>query len=140
MIFLDTSVLVAAAQISHIHYEPSRKLLEQANRTNSACGLHSLAETYSILSSLPQSARFPPTAALRMVEQARQRLQVIALTEKEYIATIEKLASEGLSGGIVYDALLLQCARKVNAKRIYSWNARHFKLVASDLASRIFVP
>jgi predicted nucleic acid-binding protein len=140
MNFLDTSVLVAGAQPSHIHYEPSRKLLDQANRSNSACSLHSLAETYSILSGLPKPARFPPEAALRIVEQARQRLQVISLTEKEYAATIVALASEGLSGGIVYDALLVQCARKANAKRIYSWNARHFKLVAPDLADRIFVP
>jgi predicted nucleic acid-binding protein len=46
----------------------------------------------------------------------------------------------GLAGGIVFDALLLACARKVDAERIYTWNVRHFRMVAPDLAERIVTP
>jgi predicted nucleic acid-binding protein len=41
---------------------------------------------------------------------------------------------------MIYDALLLACARKAAAERIYTWNERHFKLVAPDLAERIVAP
>jgi predicted nucleic acid-binding protein len=87
--FLDTSILVGAAQTTHLHYEPSRKLVAEAKRNNTACGIHSLAETYSILSGLPRPHKLPPEAALRIVEQAREHMQVVNLTEKEYVATIQ---------------------------------------------------
>jgi predicted nucleic acid-binding protein len=45
-----------------------------------------------------------------------------------------------MPGGIIYDALLAACAHKVNAERIYTWNVRHFKLVAPDLEARIMTP
>jgi predicted nucleic acid-binding protein len=45
-----------------------------------------------------------------------------------------------LSGGIIYDALLIACARKIDAERIYTWNVRHFQMVAPDLAERIVEP
>jgi hypothetical protein len=32
------------------------------------------------------------------------------------------------------------CAREVNAERIYTWNVRHFQLVAPDLKDRIVTP
>jgi hypothetical protein len=35
---------------------------------------------------------------------------------------------------------LLACARKIQAERIYTWNARHFQMVAPDLAGRIMTP
>jgi predicted nucleic acid-binding protein len=41
---------------------------------------------------------------------------------------------------MIYDALLLACARKANADRIYTWNLRHFRALAPDLAERIVAP
>jgi predicted nucleic acid-binding protein len=140
MIFLDSSILIAAAQPHHPHFEPSAKLIREATRANTACGLHSLAETFSTLSGMPKPMRFPPAAALQIIEQTRQRMTIIALTEREYAATFQSVTDAGLGGGIVYDALLLQCARKVQAKKIYTWNVNHFRLGAPDLASRIFAP
>jgi predicted nucleic acid-binding protein len=140
LIFLDTSVLIGAAQTTHVRYEASRKLVSEAQRSTTACALHTLAETYASLSGMPRPYKLPPQAALRVIEQARERMQTVTLTEKEYMAAIEAAAGAGLSGGILYDALIMQCARKVSASHIYSWNARHFKLIAPDLASRIYSP
>jgi len=50
------------------------------------------------------------------------------------------MAKLNLPGGTISDALLLTCARKVDAERIYTWNVRHLKLVAPDLAGRILTP
>jgi predicted nucleic acid-binding protein len=54
--------------------------------------------------------------------------------------TVHRTAALKLSGGIIYDALLMSCARKADAERIYTWNERHFRLVAPDLADRIVTP
>ena len=67
-------------------------------------------------------------------------MAAVPLTVEEYAETIRKTARASLSSGIVFDALLLTCARKVNAERIYTWNVRHFKMVAPDLADRIVTP
>jgi len=37
----------------------------------------------------------------------------------------------------VHDGLILRCARKVDARKIYTLNEKHFKLAAPDLAERI---
>ncbi|SFS04108.1 looped-hinge helix DNA binding domain-containing protein, AbrB family [Granulicella pectinivorans] len=46
---------------------------------------------------------------------------------------------EGLTGGIAYDALLLACARKVDATEFYTFDTNRFRLVAPDLADGIDV-
>jgi predicted nucleic acid-binding protein len=75
-----------------------------------------------------------------IIQQLRRRLRVVSLTEAEYIATIEDVAARGLMGAMVYDALLMRCAVKCQATRIVTWNAKHFKLVAPELAASIATP
>ena len=62
------------------------------------------------------------------------------LSPVEYLDAAERIANLGFLGGIICDTLLLACARKVNAERIYTWNIRHFRLVAPDLSDRIAQP
>jgi predicted nucleic acid-binding protein len=50
------------------------------------------------------------------------------------------MSRRGMSGAVIYDALILACARKVRAERIYTWNLRHFRAVAPDLAAKIVTP
>jgi predicted nucleic acid-binding protein len=54
--------------------------------------------------------------------------------------TLRRTANLGHSGGMIYDALHLACARKVEAEQIYTWNVRHFRMMAPDLADRIVTP
>ena len=110
MIFLDTSVLIATAQVSHARHAPSRELWNQCVRHSTAISTHTMAEVYN------------------------------TLTADEYMETLRRTANLGRSGGMIYDALLLACARKVQAERIYTWNVKHFQTVAPDLADRIMTP
>jgi predicted nucleic acid-binding protein len=68
------------------------------------------------------------------------RFNCIALTANEVVEATRQIAGLGLVGGIIYDALLMACARKANAELIYTWNKRHFKRVAPDMAERIVAP
>jgi hypothetical protein len=55
----------------------------------------------------------------------------INLTQKDYRLVLDHLAAIGIAGGQVYDALILQCAAKVRATVIYTWNMKHFRAVAT---------
>lgn len=138
--FLDTSVLIAASDANDRRHAVSQPLLAAATPATTACGAHTLAEVYAVLSHLPADKKLRPTIAARLIEQITERMTVVPLTVEEYAATIHATAQLGLAGGIIYDALLLTCARKVNAERIYTWNAKHFLAVAPDLANRILTP
>jgi predicted nucleic acid-binding protein len=46
----------------------------------------------------------------------------------------------GFASGRIYDALLLRCAAKVKAQTIYTWNLKHFRAVAPELAGRMRTP
>jgi predicted nucleic acid-binding protein len=50
------------------------------------------------------------------------------------------VAERGIGGGRVSDALLLACARKSQAKTIFTWNLKHFRQLAPDLSERIRTP
>ena len=67
-------------------------------------------------------------------------MKVVALDEDEYFEVVRESAKAGRMGGAIFDALLVACARKAKAKTIYTWNVRHFRLIAPDLAGRILEP
>jgi predicted nucleic acid-binding protein len=46
----------------------------------------------------------------------------------------------GIVGGTIYDAMLGYCALKAKAETIYSWNAKHYELLGSEVAKRLLAP
>jgi predicted nucleic acid-binding protein len=84
--------------------------------------------------------QIPPDHALLLVEEILARFSTVSLDKEEYLATLQKTAGRGLTGGKVYDALLLACAAKSRAQVIYTWNLKHFHSIAPELADRIQAP
>lgn len=140
MIFLDTSVLVAVAQVSHEHHKASLELWNGCTRKGTAVGAHTLAELYNAFTGMPPALRLRPRDGVVAIETFLQRVTPIALTPEEYVVALRRTAEPGLTGGILYDALLLECARKCDAEQIYTWNLRLFRVAAPDLAERIVSP
>jgi len=140
VIFLDTSVLVAIAQVDHIHHVPSRELWNGCVANETAVSAHTLAEFYSSVTSMPSGIRLSGRDSMLALETFLRRIAPIALTANEYIETLKSCATTGLTGGTIYDALHVACARKANSEWIYTWNVRHFRMVAPDLAERIVEP
>jgi predicted nucleic acid-binding protein len=138
--FFDTSVLVAAFWGGHVHHSSSLKRFADAEKVRSACGIHSLAEVYAVMTTLPVRPMIPPEQALLFVEEIRQRLTLITLTADEYFAAIQKLASGGFAGGRIYDGLLLACAAKWKTDVVYTWNLKHYQSLAPEFARRMQTP
>jgi len=138
--FFDSSVLIAAFWEGHVHHEPSFRRFSTAQKQHSACALHTLAEVYAGMTALPVRPVILPEQALLFVEEIRARLSTVSLDEQEYEETIRGAADRGLTSGRIYDALLLRCAAKVRAQNIYTWNLKHFRAIAPDLAARVITP
>lgn len=140
MTFVDTSVVVTASQPLDPNHGRCVARLAAVEQRGGSCALHSLSEIFAVLTRLPAPYRVPPEAALKIVQSTRQRFSVVTLTPDEHLAAIESFVAEGLSGAMIYDALILACARKVKANRIYTLDLHHFRRIAPDLALRILEP
>lgn len=140
MIFADTSVLVAASTVSDGRHDACVDVLAAADKRGGCCSAHSLAELFNVLSGRPFPLRLSPSDAAKVAAHVARRFTTISLTASEYVQTVEELARLGHSGGMIYDALILACARKARATRIYTLNQRHFRMIARDLSSRIIEP
>jgi predicted nucleic acid-binding protein len=140
VIFLDTSVLVAVAQVTHERHAAGRELWKHCSRDRSAVSAHTLAELYHVLTAMPPAWRLGPRNAVLAIETFLSRLTPVSLTPDEYLETLRRVASLGHAGGKVFDALHLACARKVDAERIYTLNVRDFRTLEPDLAERIAAP
>ena len=132
--FCDTSVLVAALDAGHLHHESCIALLGTLRQGTALCALHSYAELYAVLSGKPGKPKLRPTDVDSMIERIDRVFTPINLTRREYRRVIHENASNGVSGGRLYDALILACALKGGADDIYTLNEKDFKALAPEAA------
>ena len=139
MNFFDTNLLVAAAIQTHPHHTQSFARLGRLRAEHTSCAAHTLAETYNTLTRTKPYG-LPPFAAIKVVEQASKDFTLISLSPEELYQTIEEAAQNNHAGPIIFDCLLIACARKVHATAIYTSNTKDFRKIAHDLASIIHEP
>jgi predicted nucleic acid-binding protein len=143
-IFFDTTVLVAASEQSHPHYAQARPALLRvaARQDKGFMGLHSIAEVYAALTHLPVQPRIHPVEAARIItENILPHFEVVSLGKKDYLEALNTMASGGWMGAKIYDALLLRCAARCAAERIYTFNLGDFKkLPPAGLQEKICAP
>ena len=102
---------------------------------------HSIAELYSVLTTLPVQPRIPPIVAQRLIHQnIIVSCEVVPLSGEDYATVIAHLSELGIVGGATYDALILYAAIKTDVDRIVTLNEKDFRKVYPDLADRISGP
>ena len=138
--FFDTSVLVAVFLGDHPAHDRALGRFLEATKESSFCALHSLAEVYSVVTRLPVRPAISGDQAWLFLENLRERLAVVALSERDYFKAIAEAAAAGVTGGRIYDALILRAAKKCAPETIYTLNLRDFSRLAPDLADRIRTP
>ena len=138
--FFDTSVLIPVFMEDHENHQASLAAFMAADKKRGCCAAHSLAELYSVLTRLPGKHRLSGEQVLLFLEAIEERLAVIALDSREYYSTIREAAAAGIVGGMLYDALLVRCARKAAAEVIYTWNLQHFRRFGPEVFNRIKTP
>ena len=140
MILYDTSVLIAASLKTHPRHDESLAAVFRANKRSACVSVHTLSELYSVLTRMPLPFRLPAEAALFVVTQVQEQMTMVTLSAREQYKVIRDLAERNLTGGLVHDAAILQCGRKAKATKVCTLNARHFRMIAPDLAEKIVEP
>ena len=140
---LDTSVLIAAMVESHAAHARALPWLQRIkNGTDTGLvAAHSLAELYSILTSLPAQPRISPSLASQLIKHnVLDVLEVVSLSSEDYTVVIEHLSNLGISGGATYDALILYATSKASVDHIVTLNEKDFRRVFPGLADRVVGP
>ncbi len=134
-VLFDTSVLVPAFvdQLSNHTAAFVCFTTYTSGEHEGFCSTHALAETYSVLTSLPLPKRISSAEAhLIIQENILKRLSVVELRTQDYLNALKLVSQNGLTGGIVYDALHLEAAKKARCIRGYTYNVGHFQSLSPD--------
>lgn len=142
-ILLDTSILVAAIVEAHPAHEQGFPWLKRvtSGREKGLVAAHSLAELYAILTTLPVHPPISPSDAQQLIKHnVTERLEIVFLSDRDYIQVIEHLAALGIVGGATYDALILRAAANAKVDLVVTLNEKDFQRVYPNLADKILAP
>jgi len=93
---------------------------------------HSIAEVYAALTRLPVVPRIHPLEAARIIrDNILENFETVAVEKKDYLEALEIVSDSGWPGARIYDALILCCAARSPAQRIYTFNLKDFKQLAT---------
>ena len=142
-VLCDTDVIVASIATDHPHHQAAAHFRDLVNRGDLSGYLstHSLAETYAILTRVPFQPRFSAAQVWRVQQDdILPRFELVPLDREDYRRTVDYCSQHGWLGGRIYDALHIAAARKAECDIIYTFNVKHFRELAPDLAGRIRAP
>jgi predicted nucleic acid-binding protein len=138
---LDTSCLIAAVCGWHEQHRATaaeiERRLDLGERLSVAA--HALSEAYAVLTRLPPPNRLAPGDAWELLRaNFSDGVLVVALSARQHVALLRRLARAGVSGGRTYDGVIAECAVRAGAQALLTFNARHFEPAPPGLA--IVVP
>lgn len=134
-IVFDTSILIAGFVASHPKHKEVLPWIQRARAQELewAVSAHSILECYAVLTRLPLSPRLSPSLAKIILEEnVEKSAKVISLSADDYFSLMKNAANLGLTGGIVYDAIILQSAKKIKAKGILTLNMKDFQRLSLE--------
>ena len=139
----DTSVLVAAIVEAHPMHTRALPWLQRAKKEKVTffVASHTLAELYAVLTTLPLKPKISSSTAWRLIhDNVETAAKLISLSPSEYRATIKQMSELGLTGGIIYDALIVKAAKKSKVERLMTFNSEDFIRLWPDGESVIYTP
>ena len=142
-ILFDTSVLVAAIVEPHPMHKRALPWLQRVKTGEVAffAASHTLAELYAVLTTLPLKPKISPLTAWRLVhDNVETAARLISLSPSDYRDTVKQMSELGLTGGTIYDALIVKAAKKSKVERLLTFNYDDFRRVWPDGEDFIYIP
>lgn len=136
----DTSVFIAAFVESHPFHNYALPFLIKAKNAEFELfvSAHSLLEIYSVLTSAPFHPKISPTLAKRLIEtNIKSIAKIVSLSDDDYFKILTKMSKLGLSGGIVYDAIIVHCAQKAGVDEIITLNQKDFVILTESTSIKV---
>ncbi len=128
-ILFDSSVLVAAFVESHPKHKYALSFLMKAKNKEFQLFVssHTILEIYSVLTSAPFKPKITPIIAKQLIENNIKNIaKTIYLTDEDSFTIVDKMCNSNFSGGIIYDAIVIECALKAKADEILTLNSKDF--------------
>ncbi|MDE3067781.1 MAG: PIN domain-containing protein [Verrucomicrobiota bacterium] len=95
---------------------------------------HALAECFN---SLTHRLGFPPRDVRKAMQTNLARFEFVVLDDSDYLAALDRVVDNGLTGDKIYDALHAMAADKGQAEKIFTSNRRDFTKLTSRPVERI---
>lgn len=131
MIYLDSGVIVRALLLEAP--EHSRCIRIVGDDAVSSC--HTFAEVFNTLTGF---FKIGNDLASSMLEELADEMRFEEIARIDYLTIIRESRSRGIRGGIIYDAIHAEVARRMKVEAIYTFNHVNFRHVAPDL--RVEIP
>ncbi len=138
-ILFDSSVLIAAFVESHPKHKSALSFLIKAKNKEFELfvSAHTILEVYSVLTSAPFTPKITSVIAKRLIENNIKSIaKIIYLLDKDYFAIVEKMSRAGLIGGIVYDAIIVECALNSKVDKIVTLNPKDFLRLTKESSTK----
>ena len=142
-VLFDTSVLVAAIVEPHpLHLSAFRWLKRaRAKEFDMLIAGHTLAELYAVLTTLPIRPKMTPGIVGHLIHSDVETLaKIVSLSPLEYSAVVKRMVNLGLSGGVIYDAIIVKVAQKSQVDHVLTFNIDDFTRVWPEGADRLITP
>ncbi len=99
---------------------------------------HTVLGIYSVLASAPFKPRITPKIAKQLIDNNIKNIaKIIYLTDKDYFKIIERMSVSNFSGGLVYDAIIVECALISKADEILTLNTKYFLKLTNNIPIKI---
>lgn len=131
-LLIDTSVIVAASVREHPDRSRAVPVLQRIRDglDEGIVSVHSLAEVYSTLTSMPIRPHIKAVTAKQVIQHNILDIcEVMALDVDDYIAVINHLVQSALVGRVTYDALIVYAALKASVDAIATFSRRDFQRI-----------
>ncbi len=139
-ILFDTSILIAAFVESHPKHKNALSFLIRAKNKEFELFIsaHTILEVYSVLTSAPFKPKITAEVAKKLIETNIKTIaKIIYLTDKDYFRVVKKMSNSNLIGGIVYDAIIVECALNSKVDEILTINSKDFLRLTKDNSLKI---
>jgi predicted nucleic acid-binding protein len=95
---------------------------------------HTLVEAYAVLTSWPPPRRLSPRDARTLIERnfVQAAARVVDLDGPGYVDLLDRLATQGIASGRVYDAIIAACAEHAGVSVLLTFNPAHFRALVES--------
>ncbi len=125
---IDTSVVISALLSWHADHErASRWLAQQLGGNRLILPDAVLVEAYAVMTRLPSPHRLSPEDAFALLDANFRGVRSAGLPSKSIWKVLTDVADRHITGGAVYDAMILECSIRAGAKAIATFNVRDFE-------------
>lgn len=139
-IIFDSSVLIAAFVEFHPKHKSALSFLMKAKDKEFELyvSAHTILEVYSVLTSAPFRPKISTVIAKKLIENnIKAFARIFYLSDKDYFNIVDKMGDSGFKGGIVYDAIIVECALNSNVDEIITLNPKDFSRLTTESSIRI---